>query len=58
MFSKVSNASKIAFISLAQHLKKENYKILDCQVYNEHLDSLGCREIDRDDFMKLLNSVS
>jgi len=58
MFSKVSNASKIAFISLAQHLKKKNYKILDCQVYNEHLDSLGCREIDRDDFMKLLNSVS
>jgi len=58
MFSKVSNASKIAFISLAQHLKKENYKILDCQVYNEHLDSLGCREIDRDDFMKLLNSES
>ena len=58
MFSKVSNASKIAFISLAQHLKKENYKILDCQVYNEHLDSLGCREIDRDVFMKLLNSES
>ena len=55
MFSKVSNASKVAFISLANQLKKENYKLLDCQVYNEHLDSLGCREIDRDDFMKLLN---
>ena len=58
MFSKVSNASKVAFISLANQLKKENYKLLDCQVYNEHLDSLGCREIDRDDFMKLLNSES
>jgi leucyl/phenylalanyl-tRNA--protein transferase len=58
MFSKVSNASKVAFISLANQLKNENYKLLDCQVYNEHLDSLGCREIDRDYFMKLLNSES
>ena len=58
MFSKVSNASKVAFISLANQLKNENYKLLDCQVYNEHLDSLGCREIDREDFMKLLNSES
>ena len=58
MFSKVSNASKLAFITLVDHLKSENFKILDCQVYNDHLASLGCREIDRDDFMKLLNSVS
>jgi len=58
MFSKVSNASKVAFIALANYLKNENYKLLDCQVYNEHLDSLGCREIDRDEFMKLLNSGS
>ena len=55
MFSKVSNASKVAFISLADQLKKENYKLLDCQVYNEHLESLGCNEIDREDFMKILN---
>ena len=56
MFSKVSNASKVAFIALANQLKKENYKVLDCQVYNEHLESLGCREIDRTDFMELLKS--
>jgi leucyl/phenylalanyl-tRNA--protein transferase len=56
MFSKVSNASKIAFITLAKHLEKENYKLLDCQVYNDHLNSLGCREIDRKLFMKILNS--
>ena len=56
MFSKVSNASKVAFVTLANKLKNENYKLLDCQVYNDHLDSLGCREIDRDEFMKLLNS--
>ena len=58
MFSKVSNASKVAFITLAKHLKKENFKLLDCQVYNEHLESLGCKEIDRVVFMELLNSES
>jgi leucyl/phenylalanyl-tRNA--protein transferase len=54
MFSKVSNASKVAFIALANQLKADNYRILDCQVYNEHLESLGCREIERTDFMELL----
>ena len=56
MFSLVSNASKIAFIALVNQLKKENYKLLDCQVYNPHLESLGCREIDRTDFMEILKS--
>ncbi|CAD0002795.1 MULTISPECIES: leucyl/phenylalanyl-tRNA--protein transferase [Flavobacterium] len=56
MFSKVSNASKVAFIVLANYLKTEKYKLLDCQVYNPHLESLGCREIDRDDFMSILKS--
>lgn len=55
MFSKVSNASKVAFIHLVQKLKKEGYLLLDCQVYNEHLESLGCVEIERDDFMMILN---
>jgi leucyl/phenylalanyl-tRNA--protein transferase len=56
MFSKVSNASKVAFIFLANQLKKGDYKVLDCQVYNEHLESLGCQEIDRTDFMEILKS--
>ncbi|KQO34686.1 leucyl/phenylalanyl-tRNA--protein transferase [Flavobacterium sp. Leaf82] len=56
MFSKVSNASKTAFIALVNYLKKENYKLLDCQVYNPHLESLGCREIDREEFMSILKS--
>lgn len=54
MFSKVSNASKVAFIALVDHLKKNQYQLLDCQVYNDHLASLGAREIDRADFMALL----
>ncbi|MBK8599183.1 MAG: leucyl/phenylalanyl-tRNA--protein transferase [Flavobacterium sp.] len=54
MFSSVSNASKVAFVSLVNHLKSNQYQLLDCQVYNEHLASLGCREINRDDFIKLI----
>ena len=54
MFSTVSNASKVAFISLVNHLKNHNYRLLDCQVYNAHLESLGCREVDRSSFMELL----
>jgi leucyl/phenylalanyl-tRNA--protein transferase len=55
MFSKVSNASKV-FISLVKQLQEDNYKLLDCQVYNPHLESLGCREIDRVQFMDLIRN--
>ncbi len=54
MFSKVPNASKVAFIALVNQLKMDNYQLLDCQVYNEHLESLGCREIDRVYFIEIL----
>jgi leucyl/phenylalanyl-tRNA---protein transferase len=56
MFSKVSNASKIGFIALVGFLKERNYKLLDCQIYNDHLESLGCREIPRAEFIAILNS--
>ncbi len=52
MFSLVSNASKVAFIYLTKMLANKNYKLIDCQVYNNHLASLGAREIPRDLFMK------
>lgn len=54
MFSLVSNASKVAFITLVNHLKTKNYCLLDCQVYNDHLASLGCVEIERADFMRII----
>ena len=54
MFSKVSNTSKLAFIYLVEKLKKEKYQILDCQVYNRHLESLGAKEISRKEFLKFL----
>lgn len=56
MFSKVSNASKMAFIALAEHLKKQQYQLIDCQLYNDYLASLGAREIPRALFMAALKS--
>ena len=57
MFSHVSNASKVAFIALVAYLKKNKYKLLDCQIYNDHLASLGCYEIPREDFMMILRDL-
>lgn len=56
MFSKVSNASKVAFVKLIDYLKQNNYKLLDCQVHNDHLENLGAFEISRESFMKILKS--
>jgi len=56
MFSKVSNASKIAFVTLVQYLKDHNYKLLDCQIHNEYLEQLGAFEISRETFIKVLKS--
>ncbi|SCY75687.1 leucyl/phenylalanyl-tRNA--protein transferase [Flavobacterium caeni] len=56
MFSVVSNASKVAFIALVEHLRANQYKLLDCQLYNDHLALLGCREIPRAAFIRTLKS--
>jgi leucyl/phenylalanyl-tRNA--protein transferase len=56
MFSKVPNASKVAFVTLIKQLKEENYRLLDCQVHNDHLEKLGAFEISRDSYIKILKS--
>ncbi len=56
MFSKVPNASKVAFVKLIEYLKQNNYKLLDCQVHNDHLEKLGAFEISRNAFMMILKS--
>lgn len=58
MFSKVDNASKIAFAALVGQLNDKHYKLLDCQVYNPHLELLGAVEIPRSEFMEILKSAS
>lgn len=54
MFSKESNASKVGFYILIEKLKERNYKLIDCQVYTNHLYSLGAEEIPRNEFLKAL----
>ncbi len=51
MFTKKSNASKVAFITFIQNT---NYKLIDCQVYTNHLGSLGAEDISRDLFLEYL----
>jgi len=51
MFAKVSNASKVAFVTFIQN---SNYKLIDCQVYTNHLASLGATDIPRTEFLSYL----
>lgn len=53
MFSKLSNASKAALIWLCQN---KTYKLIDCQVYTSHLESLGARFISRNQYLACLSS--
>ena len=54
MFSYVSNASKIGFINFVQN---SNFKLIDCQVHSEHLESLGAEQISRSNFVQYLNPL-
>ncbi|MBL4662270.1 MAG: leucyl/phenylalanyl-tRNA--protein transferase [Flavobacteriaceae bacterium] len=54
MYSKVSNASKVALYYLTENLKSKGYLMIDCQVYNPHLESLGAEEISRKQFLEYL----
>ena len=58
MFATVSNASKAAFITFVQRAKENGLQLIDCQVYTEHLASLGARFIDRADFIALITFSS
>ena len=54
MFTRISNASKIAFIALVEYLKKLTFDLIDCQLTTEHLKNFGAMEIPRDFFLKQL----
>jgi leucyl/phenylalanyl-tRNA--protein transferase len=55
MFSKQSNASKFAFIYFVQLLQKQHVELIDCQVYTDHLQTLGARMITRKKFLDLIS---
>ena len=54
MFAKVTDASKVAFYHLCQWAKENEIELIDCQVYNDHLASLGATEISRVEYFKIL----
>jgi len=58
MFSRRTDASKIAFVHLARFLEQQDFGVLDCQMTTHHLASLGGREIPREDFVKLLDTLT
>ncbi|RMG04756.1 MAG: leucyl/phenylalanyl-tRNA--protein transferase [Nitrospirae bacterium] len=57
MFTRVSNASKVAFVKLVQYLRKRDFSFIDCQVSTRHLKSLGAREIPRSRFLAELKDA-
>jgi len=58
MFSKLSNASRFAFIRYVQQLQQEGVELIDCQVHTEYLESMGARMIDRSVFSGLLEKLT
>jgi leucyl/phenylalanyl-tRNA--protein transferase len=56
MFSSESNVSKVAFYYLVSELEKRGYKIIDCQLYTAHLESLGAEEVSRQEFLQILDN--
>ena len=56
MFAKVSDASKVAFYHLCSQAKQNGINLIDCQVHNDHLASLGAKEIPRDEYFKILKA--
>lgn len=57
MFSVMSNASKVAFVTFIEQLKQKGVGLIDCQVRTEHLLRLGAREIPRATFLKTLEKA-
>lgn len=54
MFARVSNASKAAFITFVRHAAAQGLVMIDCQVYTDHLASLGARMIPREEFLTII----
>ena len=55
MFSKVSNASKVALVHFIRKFKAEGGLIFDCQVHSDHMASMGAEEITRSEFLEYLD---
>jgi len=57
MFSRIHDASKIAFVHLVKQLEQWNFNMIDCQMRTAHLASFGAREIPRKEFSQRLKEL-
>jgi leucyl/phenylalanyl-tRNA--protein transferase len=57
MFSRTTDASKVAFAHLVRHLERRGFKMIDCQMKTAHLASFGAREISRKEFSLKLKEL-
>ena len=56
MFSRRTDASKVALVHLTQQLLKKEFRLIDCQVHSSHLQTLGAKPIKRDFFIQILKN--
>jgi leucyl/phenylalanyl-tRNA---protein transferase len=57
MFSRATDASKVALVVLVTHLRERGFPLIDCQVHTPLLESLGAREIPRREFLRALAAL-
>lgn len=57
MFSTMTDASKVAFACFVKHIQQSGFRLIDCQVYTAHLQSLGAELITRQQFIQQLNKL-
>lgn len=57
MFHRKTNASKLALVFLVEFLNQHEFKLLDTQYLNPHIEQFGAKEITRDEYLQLLNSA-
>jgi leucyl/phenylalanyl-tRNA---protein transferase len=57
MFARMRDASKVCLVHLVERLRERGYVLLDCQIQNEHLASLGAVEIPEREYLKRLREA-
>ena len=57
MFHTVSNASKVCLVYLTDLCRKAGVRLIDCQVYTQHLESMGAEEITREQYLETLKNL-
>jgi leucyl/phenylalanyl-tRNA--protein transferase len=57
MFTRVTNASKVALVALVNYVKDLDFAFIDCQIATPHLMRFGAREISRTQYLDELNQA-